>query len=475
MSNFIEINSTYRNRNLWPIAGQFEIPINGSGTKTKYDAFDPVSLAEPLVYWTIDYLANVSPKVISFILSVTPIAEIRNNYAIALQTNGVIPQQKDNYFAGLCIVSNNGFRTRILSSKYLGYTTQGLTDRYQYLFELINSFDASGGTTFTIEDPSSNVDPNYPLVFVPNGNNQDNSYSNYYLYNENNNTYGLITFYDSVIKIISAQPNTFPAGSISGINVCIRKELPLIPVKNGANFTPSVSSTKEKIIITYNSVFSKENNFYKNDFIRLKPPLGTEYYNGTISESRIITKYEYDGTNSIFYVNNPFTITPSDYNIEILPFSYDNFNPLTYTGTLVQQASCYEFELVNLILPNQILSVGNGSKIAFYPFVYVEISNVSSSSSHLLHTIYSNNPNATKMVFRVPIYDVQDPDTTPFVRLLDCNMMQTIKLKPDDNLLFSVRLSNGDIYNTIIPESYSPSVPNSNLQISALFRYRRVI
>jgi hypothetical protein len=475
MSNFIEINSTYRNRNLWPIAGQFEIPINGSGTKAKYEAFDPVSLAEPLIYWTIDYLTNTAtPEEIGLIkATVTNIGAITNNYTIALQTTGDIPQQKDNYFAGLCIESDTGLRSRILTSKYIGYVMDPSAE-YQYLFELINSFDASTSTTFTIKDPSTNVDPDYPLIFVPNGNDQDNSYSNYYLYDEINNTYGLITFYDSVTKIISAEPDTF-SGIISGINVCVRKILPLIPVRDGSNFSPLVSSTKDKIILTYNSLFSKETNFYKNDFIRLKPQSGTEYYNGIVSESRIINRYEYDGTNSIFYVSSPFTITPSNYNIEILPFSYDNFNPLTYTGTLVQQASCYEFELVNLILPNQTLSVGNGSKIAFYPFVYVEISNVSSSSSHLLHTIYSNNPNATKMVFRVPIYDVQDPATTPFVRLLDSSMMQTIKFKPDDNLLFSVRLSNGDIYNTVIPENYSPSLPNPNLQISALFRYRRVL
>jgi hypothetical protein len=79
------------------------------------------------------------------------------------------------------------------------------------------------------------------------------------------------------------------------------------------------------------------------------------------------------------------------------------------------------------------------------------------------------------MVFRVPIYDVQDAATTPFVRLVVSNMIQTIKFKPDDNLLFSVRLSNGDIYNTVIPESYSPSVPNQKIQISAIFRFKRVI
>ena len=46
---------------------------------------------------------------------------------------------------------------------------------------------------------------------------------------------------------------------------------------------------------------------------------------------------------------------------------------------------------------------------------------------------------------------------------------------PNDNLLFSVRLSNGEIYNTIVPEFYSPSIPNPQVQISAIFAIRSVI
>jgi hypothetical protein len=177
------------------------------------------------------------------------------------------------------------------------------------------------------------------------------------------------------------------------------------------------------------------------------------------------------------YNSNTFTIIGSaaNYWIEIESFSKDNFNPLVYTGTLVQQATCYEFELINLVLPNYTLATGFGSKIAFYPYVYVELSNVSAANSHLRNIISSNNPNAVKMIFTIPIYDVQDPETTPFVRLISSNMIQTIKFKPDDNLFFTVLLPNGDVFKTVLPADYSPSEPNPNNQVSALFRYKRVI
>lgn len=54
-------------------------------------------------------------------------------------------------------------------------------------------------------------------------------------------------------------------------------------------------------------------------------------------------------------------------------------------------------------------------------------------------------------------------------------MVHTMKFKPDDNLFFTVILPNGDIFKTIIPEYFSPSVPNFEAQVSAIFRYKAVI
>ena len=46
--------------------------------------------------------------------------------------------------------------------------------------------------------------------------------------------------------------------------------------------------------------------------------------------------------------------------------------------------------------------------------------------------------------------------------------------KENENLYFKVSLPNGDTFNTILPEFYSPEIPNPNTQISALFRCKRV-
>ena len=108
-------------------------------------------------------------------------------------------------------------------------------------------------------------------------------------------------------------------------------------------------------------------------------------------------------TTPILEINNIFSC--------ILPFTYDNLNPFVYTGSLISQEEmvCYQIELLNLILPNTTLTVGNGGSIAYYPYVYVELQNVSACGANLKNIIYSNNPNSTKVLFRAAIDDVPNP------------------------------------------------------------------
>ena len=159
---------------------------------------------------------------------------------------------------------------------------------------------------------------------------------------------------------------------------------------------------------------------------------------------------------------------------EILPFSNDSTVPLTYTGSTVsqQQMVCYQIKLNSLILPNVILR--SGGRIAFYPFVYVELTNESASSGHQKNLIYSNNPNAVTATFRASIRDVQTPLITRFVKVDGDGEIQTIKFKPNDNLRFRVFLGDGTTFMTDANDNAPPEEPNPFLQLSALFEIERV-
>lgn len=91
--------------------------------------------------------------------------------------------------------------------------------------------------------------------------------------------------------------------------------------------------------------------------------------------------------------------------INICSFDKEVAQPLSYNGSIVSQNQtvCYEISLLNITLPNVPLLTG--SRLAFYPYVYVEISNVTAPSKASTSIIYSNNPNSKRAVFIAPILD----------------------------------------------------------------------
>jgi hypothetical protein len=129
-------------------------------------------------------------------------------------------------------------------------------------------------------------------------------------------------------------------------------------------------------------------------------------------------------------------------------------------------------ELIDLILPNKILSTGGLT--AFYPYVYVELQNVSSATAGLTNIIYSNNPHSNKMLFRAAITDIPTPLISPFIKIDGGKMVQTVKFKPNDNLKFGVYLPNGELFKTEDVDTISPVLPDPLLQINALFSIKRL-
>jgi len=99
---------------------------------------------------------------------------------------------------------------------------------------------------------------------------------------------------------------------------------------------------------------------------------------------------------------------------------------------------------------------------------------VTASSSSSKNVIYSNNPHSNRALFLVPITDINDPQRSPFIKLDAGSMVQTVKFKPNDCLRFSVFLSDGTLYQTIMSDYYCPSAPNQLVQIDALFGIRRL-
>jgi hypothetical protein len=293
-----------------------------------------------------------------------------------------------------------------------------------------------------------------------------------------------------------------PIGSTFDCTVRIKSEFARITKYVNLNSIAGSNSTIDFIEFPFGS--SEENNFYNELYIKVTT--------GAVTDTRIIKQYsvEKNEFGAIIlagaFLNRNLTVAPNatttfsissgilfppfknfiakssatgtinEFVYELLPFSYDGFNPFVYTGSMLSQTEqvCYSIELKNLVLPNQVLDGGFGSLIPFYPYIYVELQNVSAPGSGLNNIIYSNNPNSTKMMFRVPITDVPNPVNSTFIKLDSRGTVQTLKFKPNDNLKFGVYLSDGTPYTTLLQDTSPPMKPNALVQISALFAIRRL-
>lgn len=154
---------------------------------------------------------------------------------------------------------------------------------------------------------------------------------------------------------------------------------------------------------------------------------------------------------------------------EILNFSRDNFNPISYSGNVTsqQEAVAHEVELLNLIIPNVPLK--NSHSIGTHPYFYVIFQTHSVNNKNV---ICSNNENANKAVFIVK--SSKEDHHKNFCYLSISGMVQTIKFKPNENLVFGIYLPNGQPLEFLEQDDFSPFPPKDYLQISGVFSMKRL-
>ena len=491
-SRYLEIDSTYRDRKKFPDPAEFEIPISQTGRKGRDDALDPVCLSTPITQWTSNFFDITAPasNLITGTVYEVPATDPATT-ASDMQTlllildSGLEFQQLTNYYINTTLQVDNTTTQnsrRIISFQYAGPDTGGLDRAFVTLLTPLNDsmFIPGGTVTFSIYDPSDFTNLNYPLLFVPAGYVQQNAYNNLYIYNETLKQYRSITGYNEFTHLLTMDAVNNPVtGWTVTDDYSIRKDLPLASLAVTApNLTLNTITITNGPLTAPGQPITPFINYYKNNFIRILPISGYIYDDTSPPPPNEITQIvSYDSSTQVATVYPPFTVLPTIGEFfEILPFSYDNLNPFVYSGSLVSQQEmvCYEVSLSNIILPNIVLNSGRGGRLAFYKYIYVELSNVSAAGAGLTNIIYSNNPNAVKMTFRIPITDINQPLSTPFIKLYGNDMTQTIKFRPNDTLFFKVTLPNGELIDTVITDTYSPYPPNYQVQISAIFKLKRL-
>ena len=156
---YLEIDSSYRNRKLWPSPSKFDIPVSVSGRKHAKDASDPVSQTSTIVQWKSNSFNSiysfspppfVSPSNVPEVpvyLETTKVEIIFDNINIIYNSNSVfdITSQYDvtivpalvGYTPYIETITELKTPTLTTSTK----TTKIITDNSQVQFQLITTAD----------------------------------------------------------------------------------------------------------------------------------------------------------------------------------------------------------------------------------------------------------------------------------------------------------------------------------------------
>lgn len=487
MSNkrYLEIDSTYRNREEYPNPSNFTVLISQSGTRDAAHAYDPVSNAAPMKTWIPNELE----------LKTAEVAELDTNTGVEFVVtvsngpSGENASKIPDYYAGYPIeMSATGASpinepVKILTWTYL---SSGPTlDNFIITVNPPFSEAPVGPITFSPANTVNNFAEG--IIFIPDGYAADSYYTNEIVYNENvallgtpqQNNWRTIISYDGTNKLAGFDTTKpiEPADPIGDSwelsdTLTIRKA----PPKYVGTLPIPIDSPNTNLSFTVppDTIVSV------GDFIR---------FTGNNDITCRVVKYTGEGQEEcltscpprekippyIVTVSCLIPFIPENLQtFEVLQFSYDNAVPFCYSGSSVSQQEmvCYEIELVNLILPNKTLI--SGGRTAFYPYLHVELQNISGASAGNTCIIYSNNPNTKKMLFRTAIDDIPNPGISPFIKIDGDGMVQTVKFKPNDNFKFGVYLPNGEPLTVLEHDTSSPEAPDPLLQVSALFSLKRL-
>lgn len=474
---YLEVSSSYRNRKLYPEPGNFIIEISQKGIDNRFTAQDPVCNSAPLIVWSpfaIDINDIVAPYVSPF-----QVGNISADKNIVIQMpSNTLGSNIREYGNGLVIEFYTGtFFKRARIAKWI-YLCSYLGKDFVELI-LDEKVDLPAGVVnYIIRDPTDTNDPLKPIFFIPTGVSASNYYISYYIYNQTQDEWLPITFYGGTTNIAqcdSTQPGykKYTPGAWSVFDIYILRLD--IPTTKG-QVVNVISPTQIQLAANSSNV----NEYYTGSFFRKT---------GTNRDPNSVRIVAYDATNQVITLQEPYTVIVGD-SYEILPFTRDNINPFQFSGPFIKPTGkCYDVKLVNLTVPNSLITTGYGSRAIFYPYLYVEFRPVSQPQRSGPVAINSNNPNARGAMFRVAINDSTNLATSPFIRLEGKDTAQRISVSPTDSFRFTVKLPNGDVFSTIEQSGYfsspavsptfysaatswvSPLYPNPLNEISALFAF----
>lgn len=444
MTTFLEVDSTFRNRNIYPNASQFTITTNSNVATNAENAFDSVSDAAPTISWFSNMFirSTLSSVTVNGTTLATAVGYTTSPNTLIFTTAPNQLQIDDDYYKNAVLrTASNGW-SRISSYEYLGNDTAKVV--------LETDLNVPASTAVSISDAS---DVSRTVLFVPRGDDDDNFYFGQIIHNETLNEWRYVDKYDAKTNLLTVGGNTL-TGWMNNHAYSVRKQLPNVVAVLGASTTTNLQINTGLTNIV-------------GSFIRI------QLDNVSSLSNAIRRVVSYNSNTGIVVVNPAFPSNPTGLDYEILPFTRDNARSLIYPSGPVPEDSFYTVRLIKLIVPNYVLENKNGGRVSDLPYVYVVFAPINKSFSSLLTT---NNINGISAIFIASYenYDVPSSNARAFVHFAGSpDMTQIMKMRIFNDYEFKVFTSDNEPLAFNQSERYSPYAPNPKLQIKALFRFVR--
>lgn len=443
VSSYIFINSAYRNRNQYPSPSDFIIRYTNQGQITDPEsARDFVSDSSPLLSVDMfDAFTGTSAMTFPYEWErgITIISPTTNSTTSTLTVQFAgNPDLATGLYDGLFLVYNDGFITQ--TAQIQAFINLNNTN---YLIQLVSTIDfVATATNATIRTNTLTT----TSLYIPRTSdvpNVINYFIGLYVYDYDNQVFSKIIAYDNITRLLT-----------------LETALTIIPDKFIILPSRNVSQTAISSVSVLNNTITVPDNFdYTNQYIY-------NLTNGYVSKVQSVS-----GT-YVLRLNSP--VDMSNYSIAdiilVLYFTRDNEVTLRNVAkhSASQNAVCHDVQLVTMHIPNVLLSRYPGGYLVDYPYLLVELVNVSGASSSS-DVFYTNDPNLKKSLFVCPVQDIASPEFSSFVKLSGVGINQTIKFKVNDTLRFTVLTPDGVPITFTETDTSTPFPPNPRLQISAVF------
>jgi hypothetical protein len=507
LQKYLELDSTFRNRNLDPAPGQFTVSMSQSGIRPQSSALDPVTNAYPeIIFSPTKYTCNLDLPVFKkntyfgvFSLLLPPSTPNTLYLEYTVTANNPSLPTDPNFFVGLNVVH---YQTNSVDVPNFPYkrisewecvqsdsTTQIFKAFIDTTFSTIVGDYTPTYTTETFVIPIPSGSSILPIYFLPSSLGIPNYYNKFLIENQTQTfstnppvlQYAKVIDFDRDSHCACIGPIIGGSSWTKSDTYIVRKELPIISSTLSAG--NSINLISVYVGTAFFNTIQKENVI--NAFINMVSLHGVQNVNCVRKIIGVTPTTPTSSSEDYWPMDTatPDTLLLSDAlpdvaqngdKYEILQFSHDNYSPFVYNGTMSSnsQPVAYEISLNSLTLPNRYLT--SGGRIAYYPYVYVTLENVSTTSGNAKNLIFSNNPNTYRATFKVPITDLNHPAITPFVKLTANGMKQTIIFKQNDDMFIKIQLPNGELFQTQELDTSNGCFPSPVLQISAVFGMERI-